>query len=106
MVKYQLTSKIIAYVEDKGTNLNPFVFALANVVSCAPLQLATPFSGTCFGHVVFKECQYATNDITIGVGMKEVNVTEDQSALQKTITWTKKSGKGTQEWESTCKETG
>jgi len=55
---------------------------------------------------VFKECQYATNDITIGVGMKEVNVTEDQSALQKTITWTKKSGKGTQEWESTCKETG
>jgi hypothetical protein len=55
---------------------------------------------------VFKECQYATNDIKIGVGMKEVNVTEDQSALQKTITWTKKSGKGTQEWESTCKETG
>jgi hypothetical protein len=72
LVEYQLTSKIIVYVKDKGTNLSTFVFAFTSVISCAPLQLATPFSGTCFGHVVFKECQYATNDIKIGVGMKEV----------------------------------
>jgi hypothetical protein len=52
-----------------------------------------------------KACQYATNDINIGVGMKEM-CSKVQSALQKTITWTKKLGKGRQEWESTCKETG
>jgi hypothetical protein len=77
LVEYQLTSKIIAYVKDKGINMNTYVFALTSVVSCAPLQLATLFNGTCFDHVGFKECQYATNDIKIGVGMKEVNVIED-----------------------------
>jgi hypothetical protein len=90
LVEYQFTSTIIAYAKDKGTNLNTFVLALTSVVFCAPLQLATPFSGTCFGHVVFKECQYATNDVKIGVGMKEMSVTRDQNALQKTITWTQK----------------
>ncbi len=67
------------------------------------LQLATPFSGTCFGHVVFKECQYATNDIKIGVEIFAKHF--DLLLHSLLLTWTKKSGKGTQEWESTCKET-
>jgi hypothetical protein len=33
-----------------------------------------------------KACQYAIDDIKIGVGMKEMNVIETQSALQKAIT--------------------
>jgi len=30
---------------------------------------------------MFKAHQHATNDIKLGVGMKEMNVVEDQSAL-------------------------
>jgi hypothetical protein len=86
LVKYQFTSKIIVYVKDEGTNLNTLAFTLTSVVSCAPLQLATPFNGTYFGHVMSKACQYAIDDIKIGVGMKEMNVIETQSALQKAIT--------------------
>jgi hypothetical protein len=72
LTEYQLTSKIITYVKDESTNLNTFAFAFASVAFCAPLQLVAPFNGTCFGHVTTKACQYATNDIKIGVGMKEV----------------------------------
>jgi hypothetical protein len=86
LVKYQFTSKIIVYVNDGGTNLNTLAFTLTSVVSCAPLQLATPFNGTYFGHVMSKACQYAIDDIKIGVGMKEMSVIEPQSALQKAIT--------------------
>jgi hypothetical protein len=66
--------------------LNTLAFTLTSVVSCAPLQLATPFNGTYFGHVMFKTCHYAINDIKIGVVMKELSVIEAQSSLQKTIT--------------------
>jgi hypothetical protein len=38
--------------------------------------------------------------------MKEKNVIEAQSDLQKIITWTNKSGNSRQEWESMCKEIG
>jgi hypothetical protein len=34
----------------------------------------------------------------VGVGMKEVSLKGAQVALQKTITWTKKFGKGIIEW--------
>jgi len=53
-----------------------------------------------------KACQYATNDDKIYVGLRNVNVKKAQSELQKTITWTKKSGKGRQEWEWACFESG
>ncbi len=72
LAEYQLTSKIITYVKDESINLNTFPFAFASVVFCTPLQLVAPFSGTHFGHVMSKACQYATNDIKIGVGMKEM----------------------------------
>jgi hypothetical protein len=85
--------------------LDTFAFTFASVVFCAPLQLVAPFSGNHFGHVMSKACQYVTNDIKIGVGMNE-RVAKAQSALQKTITWTKNLGKGRQEWESTCKVIG
>jgi len=70
LVEYQVTSKIITYVKDENTNLNTFVFAFTSVVFCASLQLVAPFNGTRFGHVMFKACQYATNDTKIRVGMK------------------------------------
>jgi hypothetical protein len=40
------------------------------------------------------------------IGLRKVSVKEVQSGLQKTITWTKKSGKGKQKWEWACFESG
>jgi hypothetical protein len=49
-----------------------------------------------------KACQYAMNEVYVGAGMKEVNLKDAQVAFQKTITWTKKFGKGKLEWEKAC----
>jgi hypothetical protein len=46
------------------------------------------------------------NDEKVSIGLKNVSVKEIQSGLQKTITWTKKSEKGRQEWEWACLESG
>jgi hypothetical protein len=37
LVEYQLTSTIIVYVKDEGTNLNTLVFTFTSIISCAPL---------------------------------------------------------------------
>jgi hypothetical protein len=52
-------------MKDKGGNLFTLAKALNFVVSCAPLKLATPWQGSCFGHDFSKACQYAYNDATI-----------------------------------------
>jgi hypothetical protein len=41
-----------------------------------------------------KAYQYATNDVKLCIGMKEVYLNNAQQALQKIITWTKRFGKG------------
>jgi len=67
----------------------------------APLKIFAPFNCIYFGHVMFKACQYATNDTDIGYG-KEVSVVKVQSALYKIIIWIKKLRKGRLEWELAC----
>jgi hypothetical protein len=52
------------------------------------------YEGTYFGHVMFKACQYATNDDKVSTLYTLVNVKDFQTGLQKTITWTKNQGKG------------
>ncbi len=32
------------------------------IVDCEPLKMLRVYIGTCFGHVMSKACQYATND--------------------------------------------
>ena len=39
-------------------------------------------------------------------GMKEVSLKDAQKSLQSCITWTKKSGKGRQEWDRACIDAG
>jgi len=56
LVEFNLTSKVIMYVKDEGTNLNSFTIALTFVMSCEPLQLLQPFAGFCFGHVMSRQC--------------------------------------------------
>ncbi len=106
LAEFNLTNKVIMYVKDERTNLNSVTITFIYVISCEPLQLFQPFAGFYFGHVVPKACQYAMNEINVGVGMKEVNLKDAQAAFQKTITQTKKSGKGTLEWEKACHEGG
>jgi hypothetical protein len=78
-----LIDKVITYIKGKGTNLNTPTTTLTNI-----------------GHGY----QYATNDLKVCGSMKEGSIKEAQSSLQKTITWTKESGKAIQEWAKACKD--
>jgi hypothetical protein len=66
------------------------------------LKLATPFIGSCFGHVMSKATQYAIDNSKLCSGFIKVHLKETRVVLQKTITWTKKFVKGLQEWKKAC----
>jgi hypothetical protein len=70
------------------------------------LGLLTPFVGSCWGHAMSKWCQYAINDSKECVNLPFFPIKEAQSIFGKTITWTKKSGKGSQAWHEACELTG
>ena len=80
--------------------------ALKSVVSCEALQVVVAFEGTSFGHAMSKACQYATTNDKVGCGMKDVSIKHAQAAIHKCITWPKKSGKGRQEWNRACLDSG
>jgi hypothetical protein len=61
-------------VKDKGANLNTFTTTITNIVSCVPLVLLQPYVVICYGHAMFKCYQYATNDLKVFNGMKEVSI--------------------------------
>ena len=104
--EFKLTDKIVACVQDEGANLATLERALQLTVSCDILGLANPFSSACFGHIMSKVCQYATNDEQMCKGMKEVSLKNAHKSLQSCITWTKKLGKGRQEWDKACIDAG
>jgi hypothetical protein len=58
--QYGLKNKIIAYVKDKGSNLNTMIIVLKFVVECEVLGWDESFQGSCFGHVFFQTCQNGT----------------------------------------------
>jgi hypothetical protein len=51
---FGLLDKLIAYVKDKGSNMNTLINALKSIVSYSHFQLPTPFIGSCFGYVMSK----------------------------------------------------
>jgi hypothetical protein len=65
LLSYNLLDKLITYMKDKRGNLSTLARVLSSMVSCVPLKLATPWQGSCFGHVFSKTCQYVHNDATI-----------------------------------------
>ncbi len=79
---------------------------LTFVVWCEGLGLAQPFVESCWGYVMFKCHQYATHDSKVSINLNIISIKETQSISQKTIMWTKKSGKGQQEWHKTCLHNG
>jgi hypothetical protein len=85
---------VIAFVKHEGDNLGTMATTLQSIINCEPLKLLWVYKGICFGHVMFKTCQYATNDDKVSVGLTLVNVKDAQTCLQKIITWTNNLGKG------------
>jgi DNA-directed RNA polymerase subunit E'/Rpb7 len=53
-----------------------------------------------------KACQYATLDDKIRAGMTQVSLKNAQLALQKIVTWMKKSGKGRRKWNKAYEVAG
>jgi hypothetical protein len=52
-----------------------------SIIDNEPLKILKVYEGTCFGHVMSKARQYATNDDKIFVGLRNVSVKEAQSGL-------------------------
>jgi hypothetical protein len=48
--QYGLRRKTIAYVKDKGSNLNNMTTTLKSIMKCEVLSLDESFQGTCFDH--------------------------------------------------------
>jgi hypothetical protein len=68
--------QVIAFVKDEGTNLSIMVTTMHSIINYEPLKILRVYEGTCFGHVMSKACQYATNDDKISIGLKNVSVKE------------------------------
>jgi hypothetical protein len=69
--------------------------ALTSIVSCEVLGLVKAFTSNYWGHVISKMCcQYVIDDSKVSIGLTSISIKECLSILQKTITWTKKIGKG------------
>jgi hypothetical protein len=71
LAKFELTNKVITYVKYEGKNLATLNSSLLNVVSFGVLELENPYLGVCFGHMMSKVCQYATNENVVCQGMKK-----------------------------------
>jgi hypothetical protein len=66
---------------------------LQSIIDYELFNLFWVYEGTCFGHVMFKLCQYVLNDDKVSMGLILVNVKDVQTSLQKIITWKKNQGK-------------
>ncbi len=85
--KFGLMHRVIAFVKDEGNNLSIMATKLCFIIICQPLKFNHVYEGTYFGHVMFKACQYATNDDKVFKGLIQVNVKDAQATLQMIITW-------------------
>jgi len=75
---------VLASIKNERNNLSIMIFALTYVVFCEVLRLATPSIWACWGHTMFKSCQYATNNFKICVNLISISIKERQSILWKT----------------------
>ncbi len=72
--KFGLTSKMLCYMKDVGTNFASMIVTLKSKISCEVLSLPQHFDGSCFGHVMNKVVQDATNDSKIFKKLVPINV--------------------------------
>lgn len=83
LTTYGLNVKIIAYVKDECNYFSTMIITLAFIVLFEVLGLTTPFIGNCWGHTIFKCCQYVINDTIICVVKLSISIKIYQSILQK-----------------------
>jgi hypothetical protein len=57
------------------------ITTLKLIVSCDVLGLEESFQGTCFGHVFFEVCEYATMDEFFCKGLRNVFIKAAQGDL-------------------------
>lgn len=62
---------------------------LWSIIDCELLKLLQLYEGISFGHVMFKPCQYATNDNKVSMGCTPMTMKNAQIDLQKIIIETK-----------------
>ncbi len=87
----------------EGTNLFIMTNVFKQIVNFEKLVILAPFEGVCFGHALFKACQYATFNEKVSLGLQLVNIKFAQSSIQAFITWPKKNQeKGRVEWTKAC----
>jgi hypothetical protein len=91
--QFQLANKVLIYVKDEGNILNTLKKKNSTTIRCKFSELKKSFANTCSNHVMNKMCQYVITK-EVCASMKEISIKRAQVVLQKTITWTKKSGKG------------
>ncbi len=65
---------MITFVKDEGNNLISMAITSRSIVDYCPLKLQWVYEGMCFGHIMSKACQYATNDEKVTAGLKQINV--------------------------------
>ncbi len=63
--KLGFISKVLCYVKDEGINLVIMTTSLKFIISCDVLCLPIHLDDACFGHIMSKVAQYATNDDNI-----------------------------------------
>jgi hypothetical protein len=79
--KYGLRKEIIAYVKNKGSNINVMIITLKLVVSCEYFNLEENFQGTFFRHVFSKAYEYGSAKEKIYHNLKYVFIKSTQANL-------------------------
>jgi hypothetical protein len=92
--KYGLLHQVTAFVKDENNNLTVMAITLQSIIDYEPLKLLMVYEGTCFGHIMFKVCQYVTNDDKVFIGLKSVSVKDAQVGCRKNLPRLKFLGKG------------
>ncbi len=62
---FYLISCVIDFVKNESNNSMLMVTSFHSNVDYHPLKLQRFYEGTCFGRIMFKACQCATNDVKV-----------------------------------------
>ncbi len=79
--KFGLIQYYLAFVKYEVRNLGFMVMTLQSIVDCKPLKILYVYEGICFGHIMFKYYQYATNDDKVYVKLTLVSVKDSHVGL-------------------------
>ncbi len=70
-----------------GTNFVSMTITLKSKISCEALSQPQHFDGSCFGYVMSKAIQYATNDNKIFKDLALINVKTTETSFKAYIIW-------------------